>query len=92
MDISKIFESFFLAIENDGRISAAHIGVYAALVQYRVNNGSSNPIQVFSYQIMNLAKISAPATYRKCMKDLSDAGYIKFVPSYKRNQGSKVFF
>ncbi len=83
---------FFSAIQQDGRISITHIGIYAALLQYRIDNGFINPIQVFSYEIMQLAKISAPITYHKCVRELSEYGYINYMPSFKRNQGSKIYF
>lgn len=83
---------FFSAIESDGRISITHIGIYAALLQYWKEHEFQNPIQAFSYEIMRIAKISASATYHKSIKDLSDFGYIKYEPSFKRNQGSKVYF
>ncbi|WP_072944978.1 hypothetical protein [Flavobacterium granuli] len=84
--------NFFSAIEKDYRISITHIGIYAALLQFRMDKGLINPIQVFSFEIMYLAKISAPTTYLKCVKELSEYGYIKYEPSFKRNKGSKVYF
>ncbi len=92
METLKPLSDFFLAIENDCRISITHIGVYVALLQYWQEHEYQNPIQVFSYEIMRIAKISASATYHKSIKDLSDFGYIKYEPSFKRNQGSKVYF
>jgi hypothetical protein len=91
MEALEPLSDFFFAIENDYRISITHIGIYAALLQYWKEHKYANPIQVFSYDIMVKAKISASATYHKCIRDLSDYGYIKYEPSYKRNQGSKVF-
>ena len=82
---------FFLAIENDGRINITHIGIYAALLQYWKEHQYANPLQVFSSDIMHKAKISAKSTYHKSIRDLSDYGYLKYIPSFKRNQGSKVF-
>ncbi len=82
---------FFSAIEKDPRISITHIGIYAALIQYWKEQHFVNPVQVFSHQIMRIAKISASNTYHKNVKELSDYGYIKYQPSFKRNQGSKVF-
>lgn len=92
MEALKPLSDFFSAIENDYRISVTHIGIYAALLKYWKEHQYANPIQVFSYEIMGIAKISASATYHKCIRDLSDYGYIKYKPSYKRNQGSKVYF
>jgi len=83
---------FFTAIENDYRISITHIGIYAALLQFRVAKGFINPIQVFSFEIMHIAKISAPYTYHKCIRELSEYGYIRYEPSFKKNQGSRIYF
>ncbi|MFC4233300.1 hypothetical protein ACFOW1_15470 [Parasediminibacterium paludis] len=82
---------FFNAIASDPRISITHIGIYAALLQYWKEHQYQNPVNAFSHEIMLIAKISAATTYHKCVKDLSDYGYIKYVPSFKKNQGSKVY-
>jgi hypothetical protein len=91
MDFLKPLSDFFLAIENDPRISITHIGIYAALLQYWSKHHFENPVQVFSYEIMKIAKISASTTYHKIIKDLSSYGYIRYEPSYKRSKGSKIF-
>ncbi|HEY1053503.1 MAG TPA: hypothetical protein VGE24_00140 [Emticicia sp.] len=83
---------FFSYIEKDPRISITHIGIYASLLQYRKDKGFKNPIIVFSNEIMPIAKISSPATYLKCVRDLSDFGYIRYEPSFNKNRGSKIYF
>lgn len=92
MDRLICLSTFFDAIKFDSRISITHIGIYAALLQYRLENGFPNPIQVFSHEIMQLAKISAAITYHKCVRDLSDYGYIRYEPSFNRKKGSKIYF
>lgn len=91
-DKSEALSNFFEAISQDGRISITHIGIYAALLQYRLINGFTNPIQVFSRQIMQLAKISAPITYHRCIRELNDYGYIRYVPSFNRREASRIYF
>ena len=91
MEQLKPLSEFFAAIENDPRISTTHIGIYAALLQYWKKNNYDNPVQAYSYEIMQLAKISTRATYNKVIKDLNGYGYIKYEPSFKRNQGSKLY-
>ena len=83
--------NFFNAIAGDPRISITHIGIYAALLQCWKQRNFENPINVFSSEIMCIAKISASTTYHKIINNLSSYGYIKYEPSYKRNQGSKIF-
>jgi hypothetical protein len=92
MDNLKPLSDFFLAIEKDFRISTTHIAIYAALLQYRTDKGSINPIQVFSHEVAPLAKVSSAYTYFKCVRELSEYGYIKYEPSFKKTQGSKIFF
>lgn len=92
MDQLNPLSDFFNAIAGDPRISITHIGIYAALLQCWKQHNFENPMNVFSYEIMRIAKISASTTYHKIIKDLSSYGYIKYEPSYKRNLGSKVYF
>lgn len=92
MDFSKLLSDFFFAIENDPRISITHIGIYAALLQYWSEHHFENPVHVFSYDIMRIAKISASTTFHKAIRELSEYGYIKYEPSFKRTKGSKVYF
>ena len=92
MDQLKPLSDFFNAIAGDPRISITHIGIYAALLQYWSEHHFENPVHVFSYEIMRIAKISASTTYHKSIRDLNSYGYIKYEPSFKRNRGSKVYF
>lgn len=84
--------NFFEAIGSDARISITHIGIYAALLQYRIQNDFTNPIQVFSHEIMSIAKLSSAITYHKCVRELSEYGYIRYEPSFNRMKGSKIYF
>ncbi|MFH6967249.1 hypothetical protein [Flavobacterium sp. FlaQc-28] len=92
MENLKPLSDFFLAIEKDFRISTTHIALYAALLQYRVAKGFVNPIQVYRYEITPLAKILSAYTYHKCIQELSNYGYIKYERSFKKTQGSKIYF
>lgn len=90
MENFKQLSDFFNAIDTDPRISITHIGIYAALLQYWKKQNYANPLYVFSYQIMKIAKITGSATYHKAIKDLNEFGYLKYEPSFKRNKGSKI--
>ncbi len=92
MDQLRSLSDFFNAIAGDPRISITHIGIYAALLQYRNQMQTDNPVCILSHEVMRIAKISGCATYHKIIKQLSEYGYIKYEPSYKRNQRSKVYF
>ncbi|RYY46190.1 MAG: hypothetical protein EOO06_15025 [Chitinophagaceae bacterium] len=88
---SKQFSNFFAAIADDPRINSTHISLYMALLQYWKEHGFITPLQVFSHDIMQVAKILSSDTYYKSIRDLSDFNYIRYEPSYKRNQGSKIY-
>lgn len=40
---------------------------------------------------MTIAKLSAAKTYRKCVKELSEYGYLRYEPSLKKNQASRIY-
>ena len=92
METLKPLSDFFRAIEKDYRISITHIGIYAALLQFRVDSGFINPIQAYRYEIMKIAKITGPVTYHKCMRELNEYGYISYMPKRNRNQRSVIYF
>lgn len=84
--------NFFTAIERDPRIRITHIGVFAALLKFWQQQSFRTPMEAFSGDIIRIAKLSSATTYHKCIKDLSDFGYISYTPSYKRNRGSLIYF
>jgi SOS-response transcriptional repressor LexA len=92
METLKPLSDFFKAIEKDCRISVTHIGIYAALLQFRADSGFINPIQAYRYEIIDIAKLSSPKTYHKCMRELSEYGYIRYEPTRKRNHRSIIYF
>jgi hypothetical protein len=92
MNPLKPLSRFFEAIRGDYRISSTHIGIYAALLYISEDKGFCNPVEAFSSEIMATAKISAHRTYRKCLKEMTEYGYLRYVPSFKKNKPSKIFF
>jgi len=91
MGTEKPFLDFFTAISNDHRISSTHISVFAALLYYKFGKGFPDPVSAYSADIMPIAKLSAAKTYRKCVRELSDYGYLRYVPSLKKNQASRIY-
>lgn len=83
---------FFRRIERDARISVTHIGIFVSLLQYWKQQGYPSPLVIYCRDILPVAKISSSTTYHKCVRDLSDFGYLKYLASFKRNRGSQIFF
>ncbi|GAA4748971.1 hypothetical protein GCM10023229_32020 [Flavisolibacter ginsenosidimutans] len=88
---SRHFYNFFAAISEDPRINTTHISLYFSLLHFWEAHEFAIPLQVFSHDIMPLAKILSTTTYHQRLKDLNEFGYIRYEPSYKRNVGSKIY-
>jgi len=83
----QLLVTFMGKAKDDPRISAAHVSLYCALLHLLVEN----PLCVFSKDVMPFCKISGAATYHKCIRELDEYGYIKYVPSFNHFLGSLVY-
>jgi len=90
MDHLNPLTQFFKAIEKDQRIRITPIGIFAAFLRFRTAAGYINPVKAYRHEIMKIAKISGPVTYRRCIRDLNDYGYINYLPKRNRNQKTIV--
>jgi hypothetical protein len=81
MELFPAMTRFYEAIDDDARISTTHISLYMALLQQWNLNGGINPVSIVRVTIMKVAKINARYTYNKCMNNLNEFGYIKYIPS-----------
>ena len=89
MDIAQHLNQFFSDISVDARITMTHISVYTAILQ-SASRLEATSLSMFSYQLMELAKISCGKTYYKAVRELSDFGYIRYEPSFHRNRPSRI--
>lgn len=83
--------NFWESVVKDPRITMRHVGLYAALLCIWRKMGSKDPLCLYSHQIMELAKIITQCTYHQYIKQLAEYGYIRYEPSFKKNQPSKIF-
>ncbi len=91
MEVFEPLSAFFLTISGDVKIGVTHISLYMALLHYWNINKRENPILINRNEIMKAAKINARYTYNKCINDLNNYGYIKYIPSSNPLVSSKVF-
>ena len=82
---------FYTSILLDNRINARHISLYMALFECWNKNNFQNPISITRHSIMPIAKISGIATYHKCIKELHEYRYIKYIPSFHPRFPSLVY-
>ncbi len=91
MEVFEPLSAFFLTINDDVKIGVTHVSLYMALLQkWNINKGK-NPILINRNEIMKAAKINARYTYNKCINDLNNYGYIKYIPSSNPVSGSTVY-
>jgi len=83
---------FFKAISGDPRIGLSHICLYCTLLQFLHIQDGSDPVMIRSDEVMKTSKIAGLATYHRCIRDLHEFGYIRYVPSFNHRKKSKVYF
>ncbi len=90
MNYIKHLAGFFDRVAADERLNPTHVSMYVSLFQFWNASRFQNPISISRNELMKVSKISAKATYHKCMRDLNDFGYLKYMPSYNPFKGSLV--
>lgn len=86
MDAFEWLTEFYATIAEDSRITATHISIYIAIYYAWESMDCKVYMEIDRGQIMQLAKISSPVTYHKCMHALHDFGYIQYTPFYGRKK------
>ncbi|MGN6647259.1 MAG: hypothetical protein ACTHJT_12100, partial [Cytophaga sp.] len=69
-------------MNDDPRLSPAHISLYMALFQQWNHQHFKIPMAVNRIDIMNAAKIGSFTTYTKYLKELHEWDYINYAPSF----------
>ena len=82
---------FLLAVPGEPRITARHIALYLAIFQRMDWECPENPIKLKKEDLMSYAKISGRATYFRCLKDLHELGFIRYVPAPHRRVSSLAY-
>ncbi len=78
-------------ILGDARVKVWHVGTYLALVLLWDKNKQSSPFRVTRRTIMQMSRARSKTTHHKCLKELENLGYIKYLPSYHPGVASKVW-
>jgi len=77
-------------IRSDNRLNASHVSLYLALFQFWNVNRFNNPISIHREDTMQLSKIGSKNTYHKCISELSEWGFVKYLPSHNPLKGSLI--
>ncbi len=82
---------FYETIAEDSRITTTHISLYVAIRYSWEHQGCTVLLELNRAMIMQLAKISSPVTYRKCLHELHEFGYIQYAPFFGRKRSEVKF-
>lgn len=91
MNYIKHLSGFFEKVSKDDRLNPTHISLYVSLFQFWNACRFHNPISISRNEAMKVSKICSKATYHKCIRELNDYGYLKYMPSYNPFKGSLVY-
>lgn len=90
MNYIKHLTGFFEKVSTDYDLNPTHISLYMAIFQQWNQNRFQNPISISRDELMRISKIASTATYHKCMKELTEKGYVDYKPSYNPFKGSTL--
>jgi len=73
--------AFFRRAYQDDRLSPFHISLYMALFQFWNVNRFQESFTAARVDIMKLSKVRSKSTYSKCLNELNQWQYIRYLPS-----------
>lgn len=88
--MSERFDSCLERMMTDRRMTVWNGSVYVVLLHLWMANSFESPFSISRRMVMELAHIGSIVTYHKCIKELQEYNYIRYIPSYHPHQGSKV--
>lgn len=90
MNYIKHLNGVFQVFAKDSRLNATHISLYMALFQFWNLNRFPELFFINREEIMQLSKIGSKATYHRCLKNMDNWNYIKYLPSHNPYKGSQI--
>jgi alpha-acetolactate decarboxylase len=90
MNYIKHLTGFFEKVSTDFDLNPTHISLYMAIFQLWNQNRFQNPICISRDELMRVSKIASYATYHKCIKELDERNFVKYLPSYNPFKGSTL--
>lgn len=91
MNYIRHLAGFFDRVAKDDRLGPLHVSMCVSLFQFWNASRFKNPISISRSELMRVSKISAKATYHKCIKELNNYGYLRYEPSFNPIRGSLVY-
>ena len=90
MNYIRHLNGFFARLAEDKRMSSYHISLYFALFQQWNADRFGEQFVITRAETMEMSRLGSVNTYARCMKELSEWGYIRYIPSSNIHAGSRV--
>lgn len=90
MNYLRHLNGFFERLAGDKRLSSYHISLYLALFRQWNACRFRDQFVISRAEMMEQARIGSANTYARCMKELTDWGYIHYKSSSNLHRGSEV--
>jgi hypothetical protein len=90
MNYIRHLNGFFARLTEDRRMSSYHISLYFALFQQWNADRFEQQFVITRAETMEMSRLGSVNTYARCMKELSEWGYIHYIPSSNLHSGSRV--
>jgi len=90
MNYIRHLNGFFARLAEDKRMSSYHISLYFALFQQWNADRFGEQFVITRAETMEISRLGSVNTYARCMRELSEWGYIRYIPSSNLHSGSRV--
>ena len=90
MNYIRHLNGFFARLAEDKRMSSYHISLYFALFQQWNADRFGEQFVITRAETMEMSRLGSVNTYARCMKELSQWGYIRYIASSNIHSGSRV--
>jgi len=90
MNYIRHLNGFFARLAEDKRMSSYHISLYFSLFQQWNADRFGEQFVITRAETMEMSRLGSVNTYARCMKELSEWGYIQYIPSSNIHTGSRV--
>jgi hypothetical protein len=90
MNYIKHLNTVFQQFSKDSRLLPTHISLYMALFQFWNIGRFPDRFHLDREDTMQLSKLGSKVTYHRCLRNLNDWGYIRYLPSHNPYKGSQI--
>jgi len=84
-------QRFYRKANQDNRLLPSHISLYFGLIWVWSLNNFAAKFKIYRKDLMRFSHINSIVTYHKCIRELTDYGYIVYKSSYNYHEGCEIY-